>query len=174
VLGSKSFHLIGETKFGIMANFEQINLSGNNIGSETRFNGDIVNYPAELTASAGPASTNPRAETGQDLIIATPQNPNPNAFSSSQVHAHVSPYFQQSIIAEAPVLQYIPVVKKIWPLNSAVFRLGYTFIWVGDVINTNESVLYQGDPMAGMFPEIQPTHSSWWTQNCNLGVAWEW
>jgi len=25
-----------------------------------------------------------------------------------------------------------------------------------------------------MFPEIQPTHSGWWTQNCNVGVSWEW
>jgi hypothetical protein len=42
------------------------------------------------------------------------------------------------------------------------------------VINTNESITYQGDPMAGMFPEIQPTHSGWWTQNGSIGVSWEW
>jgi hypothetical protein len=171
VIGGKSFHLIGETKFGVMANFEQISLSGNNIGSETRFNGDIVTYPAELTAST---QTNPRPETSQDLIIATPQNPNPNAFSSSQVHAHVSPMFQQSVIAEAPVLQYIPVIKKIWPLNAAIFRVGYTFIWVGNVIDTNQSVNYQGDPMDGLFPTIEPSHSGWWTQNGSVGVSWEW
>ena len=171
LIGGKSFHIIGETKFGVMADFEQIGLSGNNIGSTTRVNGNPVNYPTELVTAALP---NPSPETGQDLIIPTPQNPNPNAFSSSQTHAHASPYFEQSIIAEAPVLQYIPYVNKIWPLNAAQFRLGYTFIWIGNVINTNESVLYQGDPMAGMFPEIQPTHSGWWTQNGSIGVSWEW
>jgi hypothetical protein len=171
LIGGKSFHLIGETKFGVMADFEQISLSGNNIGSTTRVNGNSVNYPTELVTVQLP---NPQPETGQDLIIPTSQNPNPNAFSSSQTHAHVSPYFEQSFIAEAPVLQYIPYVNKIWPLNAAQFRLGYTFIWIGNLINTNESVLYQGDPMAGMFPEIQPTHSGWWTQNGSLGVSWEW
>jgi hypothetical protein len=171
LIGGKSFHLIGETKFGVMADFEQISLSGNNIGSTTRVNGNSVNYPTELVTAQLP---NPQPETGQDLIIPTSQNPNPNAFSSSQTHAHVSPYFEQSFIAEAPVLQYIPYVNKIWPLNAAQFRLGYTFIWIGNLINTNESVLYQGDPMAGMFPEIQPTHSGWWTQNGSLGVSWEW
>jgi hypothetical protein len=86
----------------------------------------------------------------------------------------VSPLFQQSFIAEAPILAYVPVVNKIWPLNNAVFRLGYTFIWAGGVINTNESVLYQGDPMAGLFPKIEPSHSGWWTQNGSIGVTWEW
>jgi hypothetical protein len=169
MLGSKTFHIIGETKFGVMADFEQISLSGDNIGSTTRVNGNVVTFTSE---SANPL--HPSTEYQQDLIIPTPANPNPNAFSSSQTHAHVSPYFEQSVIAEAPVLQYIPYVNKISLLSKAQFRLGYTFIWIGNVINTNESVLYQGDPMAGMFPEIQPTHSGWWTQNMNLGVSWEW
>ena len=171
LIGGKSFHLIGETKFGLMANFEQINLSGNNIGSTTRINGSFVNYPQELVTAANP---NPSVETQQDLIVPTTQNPNPNAFSSSQVHAHVSPMIVQSITAEAPILQYVPVVKKIWPLNAAVFRLGYEFIWVGNVIDTNQSVNYQGDPMQGLFPDIRPQHSNWWTQNGSFGVSWDW
>ncbi len=121
LIGGKSFHIIGETKFGVMADFEQIDLSGNNIGSTTRVNGNLVNFPTELVTAAFPIRA---AETRQDLIIPTPQNPNPNAFSSSQTHAHVSPYFEQSIIAEAPVLQYIPYVNKIWPLATPSFASG--------------------------------------------------
>lgn len=169
LIGGKSFHITGETKFGIMADFEQIGLSGNNIGSTTRINGTPVTFPS------GTVNTlHGDAEYQQDLIIPTPANPNPNTFSSSETHAHVSPYFEQSFVAEAPVLQWIPYVNKISILSNAQFRLGYQFIWIGNMINTNQSVDYQGDPMAGMFPTIQPTHSGWWTQNGSIGVSWQW
>jgi hypothetical protein len=169
LIGGKSFHLIGETKFGVMADFEQIALSGNNIGSTTRVNGQPVLFqPEAVNLLHG------NVEYQQDLIIPTPANPNPNAFSSSETHAHVAPYFEQSLVAEAPVLQYIPYVNKISLLSNAQFRLGYQFIWIGNVINTNQSVDYEGDPMAGMFPTIQPTHSGWWTQNGSVGVSWNW
>jgi len=168
LIGGKSFHLIGETKFGVMADFERISLSGDNIGSTTRINGNpVVFQPEVLSPLHG-------SEYQQDLIIPTPANPNPNTFASSETHAHVSPYFEQSIVAEAPVLQWIPYVNKISLLSNAQFRLGYQFIWIGNIINTNQSVDYQGDPMAGMFPTIQPTHSGWWTQNGSIGVSWNW
>jgi hypothetical protein len=168
LVGGQNFHIIGETKFGVMADFEQISVSGNNIGSTTRVNGNGVIFQDY--------ALNPlhNSEYNQDLIIPTPANPNPNAFSSSQTHAHVSPYFEQSFVAEAPILKYIPYVNKIWPLNQAQFRLGYQFIWIGNVINTNQSIDYEGDPMAGMFPTIQPTHSGWWTQNGSIGASWQW
>jgi hypothetical protein len=169
LIGGKAFHIIGETKFGVMADFEQIALSGNNIGSTTRINGNPVTFQPEAFNTV-----HGNVEYQQDLIIPTPANPNPNTFSSSETHAHVSPYFEQSFTAEAPILQWVPYVNKISILSKAQFRLGYQFIWIGNVINTNQSVDYEGDPMAGMFPTIQPTHSGWWTQNGSVGVSWQW
>jgi hypothetical protein len=169
-LGSNSFHLIGESKFGLMANIENIELSGNNIGSTTRLNGTAVNFPAELTGSKGTL----QAEEQQALFIPAPSDPNPNAFDSSAQHSHISPLFEQSIIAEAPVFQYVPILGKMWPFANANLRAGYTFILVADVIQTNQSVDYEGDPMAGLKPRIEVSHGTWWTDNWSIGASWNW
>ena len=71
LIGGKSFHLIGETKFGVMADFEQIGLSGNNIGSTTRVNGNSCNFQPEAVTSHPIRDV----ENQQDLIIPTPANP---------------------------------------------------------------------------------------------------
>ncbi len=170
LIGGESFHLIGETKFGLMANLESIEVSGNNIGSTTRVNGQVVTFPAELTGSRG----NPQLETQQDLFIPSPSDPNPNAFDSSAQHSHISPMIEQSVIAEAPVFKYVPVLGKMWPFANANLRAGYTFIWVGDVIQTNQSIDYQGDPMAGLVPRIVVDRGSWWTENWSVGASWNW
>jgi hypothetical protein len=169
-VGGNSFHIIGETKFGLMANFETIELSGNNIGSTTRLNGDPVTFPAELTGNRG----NPQAEFQQNLFIPSPTDPNPNAFESSAQHSHVSPLIEQSFIAEAPIFQYIPILGKMWPFQNANLRAGYTFTWVGDMIQTNQSVDYEGNPMSGLKPRIEVSHGSWWTENWSVGASWNW
>ena len=167
---SEGFHLIGETRFGLMANWETIELSGNNIGSTTRVNGNFVNFPAELTGNRG----NPQAEQAQDLFIPSPTDPNPNAFDSSQQHSHISPLIAQSIILEAPVFQYVPILGKMWPFAHANLRGGYEFMWVGQVIQTNQSVDYEGDPMAGLKPRIEVDRGSWYSDNWSVGISWNW
>jgi hypothetical protein len=170
VVGGNSFRLIGETKFGLMANIESIELSGNNIGSTTRVNGNTVTFPAELSGSRGSL----QAEQQQDLFIPSPQDPNPNAFESSQRHSHISPLIEQSVIAEAPIFQYVPILGKMWPFHTANLRAGYTFIWVGDIIQTNQSVDYEGNPVGGLKPRILVDHQSWWTENWSVGASWNW
>jgi hypothetical protein len=167
---SEGFHVIGETKFGLMANWETIELSGNNIGSTTRVNGNFVTFPAELTGNRG----NPQAEYQQDLFIPSPQDPNPNAFNSSAQHSHLSPLIAQSIMIEAPVFQYVPIIGKTWPFAHANLRGGYEFMWVGQVIETNQSVDYEGDPMAGLKPRIVVDRGSWYSDNWSVGVSWNW
>jgi len=167
---SEGFHIIGETKFGLMANWETIELSGNNIGSTTRVNGNFVTFPAELTGNNG----NPQAETHQDLFIPSPQDPNPNAFNSSAQHSHISPLIAQSIMLEAPVFQYVPILGKMWPFAHANLRGGYEFMWVGDVIETNQSVDYEGNPMAGLKPRIVVDRGSWYSDNWSVGASWNW
>jgi hypothetical protein len=169
-IGGDKFHLIGETKFGLMANFETMEISGNNIGNLTRVDGTAVVFPAELTGSRGPV----QAEFQQNLFIPAPSDPNPNAFESSQNHSHVSPLIEQSLTAEAPVFQYIPVLGKMWPFANANLRVGYTFIWVGDVITTNQSVDYEGSPMTGLKPRIEIDHQSWWSDIWSVGASWNW
>jgi hypothetical protein len=166
----QTFRLIGETKFGLLANFETMELSGNNIGSTTRLNGNVANFPQELSGSRGTL----QAEQQQDLFIPSPSDPNPNAFDSSAQHSHVSPLIEQSFILEAPVFQYVPILGKMWPFAHANLRGGYTFMWVGDVIQTNQSVDYQGDPMAGLKPRIEVSHGSWWSDNWSVGASWDW
>ncbi|HEV3298484.1 MAG TPA: hypothetical protein VG055_02535, partial [Planctomycetaceae bacterium] len=167
---SAGFHVTGETKFGLMANWETIELSGNNIGSTTRVNGNFVTFPTELTGNRG----NPQMEIAQDLFIPSPTDPNPNAFNSSAQHSHVSPLIEQSIIIEAPVFQYVPILGKMWPFAHANLRGGYEFMWVGDVIETNQSIDYEGNPMAGLKPRIVVDRGSWYSDNWSVGVSWNW
>jgi hypothetical protein len=170
-MGGSHLRLIGETKVGVMADFESISLSGDNIGNTTRVNGNSVTWPAELTD--GTVLPSPRPENNQDLIIPTPANPNPNAFSSSQSHSHVSPMVEQSLTAECQLFQYIPVLRNLWGFRNATFSAGLDFIYIGDLIQTNNSVIYQGDPMAGMFPVISVQHDGWWTINYSTGLSWD-
>jgi hypothetical protein len=61
-----------------------------------------------------------------------------------------------------------------WPFANANLRAGYTLIVVGDVITTNQSVDYEGDPMAGLKPRIEVYHQTWWTNNWSVGASWTW
>ena len=150
-----------------MANFETIDLSGNNIGSTTRVNGNPVTFPTELT---GQLMATRKSEDQQDLFIPTPQNPNPNAFDSS---AHTLPRVSLDRAVDHRGGSGLPVRSRssarCGRSTHANLRGGYTFIWVGDVIETNESVDYRGNPMAGLKPRIEVSRGSWWSDNWSVG-----
>ncbi len=59
-------------------------------------------------------------------------------------------------------------------VRHAQLRAGYQFIWIGNVISTNQSIDYQGDPMAGLVPRIVVDRGSWWTENWSVGASWNW
>ncbi|MFK7776667.1 MAG: hypothetical protein QM501_00930 [Gimesia sp.] len=153
-LGGEKFKLWGQTKFGIMANREEIHLSGDNVGMGIRNNNpDTLNFP-------------------KALIDPTADNPNPNAFSSTKAHTHVSPIFEQSIFAEMAIFDKVPVLKRMRILEEAKFKVGYTYIIAGEIARPFDSIRWQGMPTRGLFPSIDVERKNWSVGTWSVGIDW--
>ena len=99
--GGKSLMLSGSSKFGLLANYSQIKMNGDNIAMHTR---------------------------DSNLRLPDVNNATPNAFSDSQFHTHVSPMFEQQFNAEASLFQYVPVLRRLSVFEKARFRAGYSIL----------------------------------------------
>ncbi len=152
-LGGEKFKLWGQTKFGLMANQEEIELSGDNVGMIVRADPTNVDRP-------------------KALIDPTPGNPNPNAFSEKTSHSHVSPLFEQSIFAEMAIFQNVPVLKRMKILEGAKFKVGYTYIVAGEIARPFDSIRWQGMPTRGLFPSIDVNRERWSVGSWSVGVDW--
>ena len=146
-----SLRVTGHTKVALLFNREEVEIRGDNIGLGTRT--DLLGNPGVL-------------------FERTIANPNPNTFSDADDVTHLSPLFEQSITAELPIFRKIPFFKRHRQFENAVLRAGFTFIAADEIASPNQSVLWQGNPQAGLFPEVDIQRDSWWTFNWNLGVEW--
>lgn len=144
-VGGETFLLSGTTKVGLLANYTRLNMSGDNIAMTTR---------------------------ESNLLLPSTDDATPNSFTDSQTYAHVSPMFEQTITAEAPLFQYVPVLKRFSVFEKARFRAGYSVLLIGEVTDTAGSVLWQGNPAAGLFPKIHEKRNTYVTNNYSFGVSW--
>ncbi|MFH1303993.1 MAG: hypothetical protein ABIK07_23300 [Planctomycetota bacterium] len=152
-LGGEKFKIWGQTKLGLMANQEKIQLSGDNVGMGIRADPDDVDRP-------------------KALIDPTAADPNPNAFASSQTNTHVSPIFEQSIFAEMDIFGHVPVLKRMKILEEAKFKVGYTYIVAGEVARPFDSIRWQGMPTRGLFPSIDVQRQTWSVGTWSVGIDW--
>lgn len=152
-IGGDKFKIWGQTKVGIMANQEQIDLEGDNVGMGIRADPDDVDRP-------------------KALIDPTTDNPNPNAFTDSQKHTHVSPLFEQSIFMEMAIFDKLPVLKRMKMLEEAKFKVGYTYIVAGEIARPYDSIRWQGMPTRGLFPSIEVDRKSWSVGTWSVGLDW--
>ncbi|WP_298868912.1 hypothetical protein [uncultured Gimesia sp.] len=152
-LGGDKLKIWGQTKFGIMANREKINLSGDNVGIGIRANPDDTNRP-------------------KALIDATATDPTPNAFTDASTHTHVSPIFEQSIFAEMAIFEHVPVLKRMKILEEAKFKVGYTYIAAGEIARPFDSIRWQGMPTRGLFPSIEVKREKWNVGTWSVGIDW--
>ncbi|QDT96975.1 hypothetical protein [Gimesia aquarii] len=152
-LGGDKFKIWGQTKLGLMANQEEIELSGDNVGMITRADPDDLDRP-------------------KALIDPTPDNPNPNAFRDESSHTHVSPIFEQSIFMEMAIFDKVPVLKRMKILEEAKFRFGYTYIIAGEIARPFDSIRWQGMPTRGLFPSIEIEREKWSVGSWSVGIDW--
>jgi len=145
-LGGELFLLTGTTKFGVLANYKRLSLSGDNIAMHTR---------------------------ESNLLIASPEDATPNSFTDSKTTAHISPMLEQTFNAEAPLFQYVPVLRRFSIFDKARFRAGYSILMIGGATDTAGSVLWQGNPSAGLFPAIRERRNTYITNNYSFGVSWQ-
>lgn len=144
--GGETLLITGTTKVGLLANYARLNMSGDNIAMHTR---------------------------ESNLLLPSTDDAAPNSFTDSQTFAHASPMFEQTISAEAPLFQYVPVLRRFSVFEKARFRAGYSVLMIGEVTDTAGSVLWQGNPAAGLFPKIQEKRNTYVTNNYSFGVSWE-
>lgn len=144
--GGESFLISGTTKVGLLANYARLSMNGDNIAMTTR---------------------------ESNLLLASTEDATPNSFTDEQTTAHVSPMFEQTITAEAPLFQYVPVLRRFSVFEKARFRAGYSVLFIGEVTDTAGSVLWQGNPAAGLFPKINEKRNNYVTNNYSFGVSWE-
>ncbi|WP_145218084.1 hypothetical protein [Gimesia alba] len=152
-IGGDKFKIWGQTKVGIMANQETIELEGDNVGMIIRADPDDIDRP-------------------KALIDPTVDDPNPNAFTDRQTHTHVSPLFEQSIFMEMSLFDKIPVLKRMKLLEEAKFKFGYTYIVAGEIARPFDSIRWQGMPTRGLFPSINVKRESWSVGTWSLGIDW--
>lgn len=144
--GGQSLMLSGTTKVGVLANYRQIKMSGDNIAMHTR---------------------------DSNLLLPSVEDATPNSFSDKQSGSHISPMFEQQINAEAALFRFVPVLRRMSVFEKARFRAGYSILAIGGVTDTAGSVIWQGNPAAGLFPSIREKRNTYYTQNYNFGVSWD-
>jgi hypothetical protein len=142
-----------------MFNEEKIHLSGDNIGN---FMGVQVT---------------PDPVTGNDLETQmfdtnTTQGPSQNAFADQDTTVHLSPLFEQGLNVQLPIFGAVPVLKDIQLLEEANLNLGWNWLWVGQIADPNESILYQSSPLLNVFPEIQTERGNLFQNTLSVGVNW--
>ncbi|MBM83544.1 MAG: hypothetical protein CMJ78_23540 [Planctomycetaceae bacterium] len=143
----KTIGISGMTKVGLMANAERISLAGNNFAMTTRDN---------------------------NFIPSTPENNQPNRFNDTERHIHVSPMFETSLFVNAPVFQYLPVLRRFKLFSEANLRVGYTFTYIDHVARPSESIEYTANPAMGLFPSIDTDRHRWTIGSYSFAINWNW
>jgi hypothetical protein len=138
-LGGEKFLIYGSTKLGLLANHSTREIKGFGIGRNI------------------------------SLINPTPINPVATGFNSQDTTTSASPVFEQSVFIKAPLLSYVPGIRKMKLFETADFQLGYTFMAVGSTYRPSETINWRGYPD---FPTIQDNKSTFFFSTWSFGVEW--
>lgn len=150
----------GSTRVGALVNTEKMDLSGDNIGN---------------TFSVAVDPTDAAGNTIKDQLFDTTtlSGATQNAFSDTATSTHISPMFEQSLAAELPIFSRVPVLRDIWQLEHARLRLGWTYTWIGEVADPNGSIVWESNPIDGRFLQLKTQRTSYWQNQFNVGLNWE-
>ncbi|MFV0446201.1 MAG: hypothetical protein ACK5Q5_21730 [Planctomycetaceae bacterium] len=150
-LGHKgAFHVWTMTTGGLLANYEQLRITGDNIGTP--------GFGLHPEMHDG-IPTDPPVANGQFLD---------NSFRDKENHMHVSPMFEQSIYADIRLQNVMPFLKKSYLLEEAKFRIGYTYTWVGLVSRPGSSINWVGFPK---YPSVKINRESFSMNQLNVGLT---
>lgn len=152
----KGLSFMGSTKVAAMFNNEKLTVRGDNI-----FNHMNTDDPTTVDIDSDGFDTN------------TLSGPTQNAFTSSQSSVHLSPLLEQSLMAEIPIFEHVPVLHRVQLLEDAKLRLGWTFLVIGEIADPNKSVDYsQVNPRLDMFPQASVERGIFTQSTFNVGVNW--
>jgi hypothetical protein len=150
-MGGENFLVYTQTKLGILANHSTRELDGYGIGR----------------AGIGLAGGNIPIEDISQLRArgVLPQT----AFHEQDSTTTVSPTFEQSIAFRAPLLSYVPGIRKLKVFEKAEFTAGYTLLVVGAIYRPGDVIEWNGYPN---FPQITGQKSTFLVHSANWGVEW--
>jgi len=159
-LGSKKgIQITGSTRLAAMFNTERLKMSGDNIGN---FMGvEVVEDPI----------------TGNNVFTrmydtSTYQGPTLNASSDNATSTHMSPLLEQSLNAQIPIFNRVPVLRNMWQLEDAKLSLGWTLLVIGQVADPNDSIVYNSSPISGEFLHYHTERNTFYQNTFNVGVNW--
>ena len=164
---NEGIQVTGSTRVGAFANQERITLIGDNIVDTLSF-----------IPNPNPDPNNPNDPTDilDDGFDTTRVNGalTANSFTDAKTSTHISPVFRQTLTAEIPIFSRVPVLKDIWQLQGAKFRAGFTYLWIGEVADPQQSINYVSNPrQQNLFPHLQIRRSSFFQNQFNIGINWE-
>ena len=161
VAKKKDVTFSGSTRVGALVNTEKMDLAGDNIGNALSNAVDV---------------SDPAGHVIQDQLFYTSTlswQLTANAFTDTATSTHISPMFEQSLMAELPLFSRIPVLRDVWQLEHARLRLGWTYTWIGEVADPNGSIVWQSNPIDGRFLQLKTQRTDYWQNQFNLGLNWE-
>lgn len=169
VIGAKNgVRILGSTRVGAYWNSERIVLNGDNIGDTLSF---ITN------PNPDPNDPNAPADILEDMFDTSSLNngvPTQNAFNDGKSSTHISPVLRQELTAEIPLFSKVPVLRDCWQLEHARLRAGWTYMWIGEVADPQQSIVLVSNPRQfNLRPHLNVKRSSFFQNQFNLGINWE-
>jgi hypothetical protein len=156
---SRGIRFSGSTRVGALFNAERARLSGDNIGDTQTTAIDTTTGSIVLADMFDTTTASGRVTQ--------------NAFSDSKSSTHVSPMFEQSLSAQLPIFSGIPILKDMHQLEHARLQAGWTFLWIGEVSDPSQSIVWVSRPRDGIFPTLKNSRSSFYQNTLSLGINWE-
>ena len=86
---------------------------------------------------------------------------------------HVSPLFEQNLTANIPLFDRVPVLRDMPILENSSLQVGWTFLWIGEVADPANSIVWASNPRAGLFPTIDIHRNDFYQHTFRLGVNCE-
>ena len=156
---SKGISFNGSTRVGALYNTEKSVLTGDNIGDTATTTID-VNTGNTVLADMFDTTT-----AGGQLTQ--------NAFRDQRETNHISPMFEQSLNVQLPIFSRVPILRDCWQLETARLQAGWTFLYVGEVSDPSQSIVWISRPVDGIFPHLKESRGNFYQNTLSLGINWE-
>ena len=147
-LGGDKFKIWGQSKVAVAADVEKMIVSGSNVAAymaplQTQVNPNVVPGPA-FGGTPPPSTRNVTNNT------------------------HIAPIFDTSINIDFPGFAYIPWVNKWAVFKDAYMRVGFNYVYVGDVARPANIINYNI-----LTPTVNPAHTWFEYSSVNFAVNWK-
>lgn len=160
-LGGSKFKIYGQSKFGLMANHSTRELSGFGIGRSALFQASSLGT-GRIPTTAAITNFTPGDTLDPDH--------SQTAFRDQDTTTSASPTFEQSFNVKAPILAYVPIIRRVPLFEQAQFNFGYTLLLVGSHYRPGDVIDWQGYPN---FPRLNDRKGLFQMSTWTVGAEWE-